>query len=92
MTNAPERIWANVAVWGNGEPLAGEWNHRDVGLTDDTLFIRADLAPDPALFAEVVEALRITLRFIENTESELGIKMDSGDRARAVLAKIGGAK
>ena len=44
MSEAPERIWANVAVWGNGEPLAGEWNSRDVGRDDDTLYIRADVA------------------------------------------------
>ena len=49
--------------------------------------IRADLCADPALLAEAVEVLRITLRFIENTESELGIKLDSGNRARAFLAK-----
>jgi hypothetical protein len=43
----PERIWANIAVWGNGEPLAGEWTYRDVGLTSDIEYTRADLAPDP---------------------------------------------
>lgn len=42
--DAPERIWANVAVWSNGQALAGEWNHRDVGSPDDTPYIRADLA------------------------------------------------
>ena len=35
--------------------------------------------------AELEAALRPALRFIENTESELGIELDSGIAARAAL-------
>lgn len=42
--SAPGRIWANVTVWGDGEPLAGEWNHCDVGSADDSEFVRKDIA------------------------------------------------
>ena len=65
-----------------------------------------DLAPDPALFAELVEALR----FYADEQNYKGQSLtdpcgccstwyepkihidgeDSGDRARAILAKIGG--
>ena len=48
MDGMPKQIWANAAVFGNGEPLAGEWNYRDVGSPDDTLYVRADLAQAPA--------------------------------------------
>lgn len=41
--------------------------------------------------AELVEALRGLLNFAENTEGELGIELDSASKARALLAKIGGA-
>ena len=47
--SGPDFIWANVAVWGNGEPLAGEWNHRDVGSDEDTAYVRRDPATLAAL-------------------------------------------
>jgi hypothetical protein len=50
--SAPDKIWANVSVIGDGEALAGEWTYRDVGLTEDTEYTRSDLIP--ALIAEAV--------------------------------------
>lgn len=41
-------------------------------------------APD---VSGLVEALRSTLNFIQNTESEVGVILGCGDRARAELAK-----
>lgn len=41
---------------------------------------------------ELVDGLRVTLRFIENTEGELGIVLDSGELARALIAKHGKVK
>lgn len=37
------QIWANVEIAGDGKPLAGEWNHTDVGSPDDAVFIRKDV-------------------------------------------------
>lgn len=42
-------------------------------------------APDPRV-AALVEALQCLLRFAENTESELGIVLDSANLARAALS------
>lgn len=39
------------------------------------------------LVGELVEAMKAALNYIENTESELGFKLNSGDRLRAALAK-----
>ena len=53
-----------------------------------------DFARDVVNFAlrvtgadELAEALAACLNFIENTESELGISLSSGDKARAALAR-----
>jgi len=54
-------------------------------LHDDT---KAQLAECEARLRKAVEALRGLLRFTENTESELGIILGSGCKARAVLAEI----
>lgn len=46
----------------------------------------------PELFAaapELLEAAQKALNYISNTESELGITLDSGDALRAALAKVG---
>ncbi len=37
--------------------------------------------------AALLEALKKALNFIKNTEQELGITLDSGDAARAAIAK-----
>jgi len=39
---------------------------------------------------DVTEALKSCLNYIENTESELGIRLPCGDAARAALAKAEG--
>lgn len=87
MSNMPERIWA--------------WRHKDSTLdarlwTDNRLsrrnlphveYVRADLvpaAPSPEVRA-LVEAAKSGLRFIENTEGELGIVLGCGDALRAAL-------
>lgn len=47
----------------------------------------------PHVFAaapDLLEALESTLNFIENTESELGFKLESGRKARAAIAKAKG--
>lgn len=49
---------------------------------------RAENAEDRA--AELAKALERCLNYIENTEGELGITLDCGDKARAAIAKAGG--
>jgi hypothetical protein len=41
---------------------------------------------------ELLSAIKRCLNFIENTESELGVKLESGDTARAVISKAEGKK
>lgn len=54
--------------------------------------IIAALEPAPVTLAEaakvqaLVDALRSTLNFIQNTESEMGVILGCGDKARAALA------
>jgi len=38
---------------------------------------------------DMLDALRKALNFIENTEGELGITLESGDAVRAAIAKAG---
>lgn len=55
----------------------------------DTQIKEADahlIAAAPAMYA----ALKRCLNYIENTEGELGIKLESGDMARAALAAAEG--
>lgn len=40
---------------------------------------------------ELIEAAKAALNYIENTESELGIKLNSGDKLRWAIAKATGA-
>jgi|UPI0004184D3D hypothetical protein len=40
---------------------------------------------------ELIEAAKAALNYIENTESELGIKLSSGDKLRWAIAKATGA-
>jgi hypothetical protein len=54
MSNAPERIWANVAVWSGPIVLAGEWNHCDLNSHDDTEYLRSDI-PRPQDAARIAE-------------------------------------
>lgn len=42
--------------------------------------------------AELVEAAESALRFIENTESELGVILGCGDKVRAALARVKGGE
>ena len=46
---------------------------------------------NPDAVRDVVEAAKRALNFIQNTESELGEPLDSGDALRAALARLGGA-
>ena len=48
-------------------------------------------AHDRAVVRELVEALRRAENYIANTESELGVTLESGEMARAALAKAGAA-
>lgn len=48
------------------------------------------VADNDNLVGELVEAASAALNYIENTEGELGIKLSSGDKLRAVLAKAQG--
>lgn len=82
VTNAPERIFAappyDDPEWSSG---AGEWDVSENWAASQTVkYIRADKV------TALVEALQCLLRFAENTESELGIVLDSADLARAALA------
>ncbi|UXO94019.1 hypothetical protein Pan4_32 [Pseudanabaena phage Pan4] len=72
MTDVPQRIWinwkaANKADLAYDKPPLTQWD--DVS---EPYVHRATLD-------EAVEVLRVTLRFIENTEGELGITLDSGE-------------
>lgn len=71
----PERIWADVIVWGDMEPLAGEWNFRDVGRPEDTEFVRVDLYDDAIkqrdeLQAEVDRLRGVILEELEGARRE----------------------
>ena len=46
---------------------------------------------NPDAVRDVVEAAKRALNFIQNTESELGEALDSGDALRDALARLGGA-
>lgn len=50
-------------------------------------------AADPirAAAPDMLKALKAVLRFVENTESEMGIILGSGDMVRAAIAKAQGA-
>ena len=43
MSEALERILANVTLWAGGKPLAGEWNRCDIGSYDDLEYILIDV-------------------------------------------------
>lgn len=45
--------------------------------------------PSPDV-AGMAEALQSALNFIKNTESEMGVILGCGDKARAILAKLKG--
>ena len=62
-----------------------------LGLPDDQAFaIQLANARLIAAAPDVTEALKSCLNYIENTESELGIRLTCGDAARAALAKAEG--
>lgn len=84
MTDAPERIFLQDAGdYARAAAFEVTWcvEPQDDA---DTEYIRADKV------AALVEALQCLLRFAENTESELGIVLDSADLARAALAAFKG--
>jgi hypothetical protein len=67
---------------------AVEWGEQHFALPEN-----AEAVANARLIAaapELVEALRRLLNFAENTESELGIELDSARNARALLARIEG--
>lgn len=104
MSNAPERIWANVAVWSGPIALAGEWNHCDLNSPDDTEYLRSDIPrPQDAEHITKLEAenahLRATISaLIKNSEvhlaatkAELGqikISIKQAERSVACLNNI----
>lgn len=47
--------------------------------------VQPTVSPD---VAALVEALRSTLNFIENTEGEMGVILGCGNKARAALARV----
>ena len=58
-------------------------------LADEADQLRRRCAFSEDFHARVSKALRLALNFIENTESELGIKLGSGDALRAALSPSG---
>lgn len=87
---APERIWASYRKHPS-QLYAYPW--RSYERSDETEYIRADLIPAALAVPEVralVEAAKSGLRFIENTEGELGIVLGCGDALRAALAALRG--
>ena len=60
-------------------------NHRE-----DVVIPREKDANLIAAATDLYEALKSCLNFMENTESELGISLESADQARAALAKACG--
>ena len=70
---APEKIWANVTVTGDFKPLAGEWNYKDVGNSDDTEYTRSDLIPTAAYVAGLEAALRGCLTAIDHADMKDGV-------------------
>ena len=65
----PDRIWANVSVWSLDQPLAGEWNHCDVGSPDDAEYIRRD----PAVLAALPEVQALIRQAVEAKGEHSGI-------------------
>lgn len=52
----------------------------------------SDYEPLADSYLQVLAALRKTLSFLENTEGELGITLDSAEEARSAIAVADGAK
>ena len=71
--SAPEKIWANVTVTGDFKPLAGEWNYKDVGNSDDTEYTRSDLIPTAAYVEGLEAALRGCLNAIDHADMKDGV-------------------
>lgn len=104
MTDAPERIWANVTVWSLGQALAGEWNHCDVNSADDTEYIRSDIphpqdaeritkleAENAHLRATISALIKNSEAHLEATKVELGqirISINQAERSVACLNNI----
>jgi hypothetical protein len=94
MSEAPKTIWANVAVWGNGEPLAGEWNYRDVGRSDDTQYTRTDTIPSPdalirAALEEAADACTDnTWRHLGDDAYSRGLDRGALEQASACAASV----
>jgi hypothetical protein len=62
----------------------------ELGAFDNQYRKDARTALEASHHAELVEAAKRALNFIENTESEHDVELQTGDQLRAVLAKIGG--
>lgn len=93
--------WTEDRCWGGYSGIVGP-NNQEVFYPntanngDDGAAWFEDLPSeaDRALIAaapDLLEALKRTLNFIENNESEFGITLESGDIARAAIAKATGA-
>ena len=76
---APNVIWA--WPW-EVNPSMGQWETKQSIVGEGIRYIRADA---PELLA-LVEAAKSALRFIENTESELGVVLGCGDKTRTAIA------
>jgi len=74
---------ADIVIFGCEEDDAGVCGGSDYEAEANARLIAA--APD------LLAAARLGLNFIENTESEMGEKLASGDALRAAIAKARGA-
>ena len=92
MTDAPDRIWANITVRGDGKPLAGEWNHCDVGSDDDTPYIRDDIhaaleAENARLREAILNRLNITVLLAHMLDDD-AVSAEYAERVRSALDEM----
>ncbi|UOF80330.1 hypothetical protein [Caudoviricetes sp.] len=75
---------------GDALMVCGTINRNDEALIVEGILRALPAAPDTPEVLALVEALRSTLNFIENTEGEMGVILGCGDKARAALARVKG--
>lgn len=76
------------------DPEEPDADHKSVHVGDDNFIARIDWCEEQdanghliAAAPAMLEALKRCLNFIENTESEIGETLESGDMARSAIAK-----
>jgi hypothetical protein len=89
-----DRLWAgSVSPYQSSRPYRGtichiqSCDHIPNGISRDEARANARLI---AAAPDMLDALRRCLNYIESTEGEFGIQMESGDIARAAIAKAEG--